>query len=155
MKPEKWGPYIWYLMHIIAYHIPDNEYFIKYKSHYIKFYEILKKIIPCPICRSHYNKMLMKNDLKNCDTKEKLINWTINKHNKVNKRLKKKTYSKNEIDIYYKNIDINNLLISIDILALNYQRIIPINEYFIMYNLFKIILPIHLRDKYIKIIKKK
>lgn len=95
----------------------------------------------------------MKNDLKNCDTKEKLINWTINKHNKVNKRLKKKTYSKNEIDIYYKNIDINTLLISIDILALNYQRIIPISEYFIMYNLFKIILPIHIRDKYIKIIK--
>ena len=54
MKPEQWGPSIWYLIHSITYAIDDDEYFTKYKHSYFQFYESLRRIIPCPICRNHF-----------------------------------------------------------------------------------------------------
>ena len=88
MKPIQWGLFIWYLIHSVAYYSND-EYFQRNNNIYFLFYNSLRKLIPCPICRSHFNKLMNNNDIYNCKTSNELIQWSINKHNSVNKRLNK------------------------------------------------------------------
>lgn len=141
MKPSEWGPYVWYVIHTIFYNIPDDDYFITNKTVYLNFIKSLNSIIPCPICRSHLHTLLKKNDLKECNTKEDIINWAIAKHNLVNIRLNKKSFLRKDCDILYQNINISHFLHGIDILTYNYQQTIPIKQYTTLFNSFKIILP--------------
>jgi len=141
MKPEKWGPFIWYLMHIITYHVPDDDFFLKNKRNYLNFFKALNSIIPCPICRSHFNKILKTNTLNKCNSKEDIINWTIKIHNLVNQRLKKKQINKEKSNELYKDINIQKIFQGIDILTYNYQQKMPLKQYIIMFTSFKTIFP--------------
>ena len=142
MKPQQWGPLIWYLIHSIAYSIKDDEFFIKHKKSYLKFYNSLQRIIPCPICRGHFQSMMKNKDINKCDSKESMIQWTISKHNKVNQRLKKRTINKEKADILYDKINVKKILKSIDILTFNTQRIIPLQSYKNFFESLRIIFPI-------------
>ena len=64
MKPNKWGPYIWYLIHTITYFIPDDNYFNKFSNEYFIFLNSLKSLIPCPKCRKHLTTLMNKNNIK-------------------------------------------------------------------------------------------
>jgi hypothetical protein len=141
MKPNEWGPYVWYVIHIIFYNIPDDDYFITNRNVYLTFIKSLNSIIPCPICRSHFHNLLKKDDLKRCNTKEDIINWSIDKHNLVNTRLNNKSFLRKDCDIIYQNIDISYFFHGIDILTYNHQAKIPIKQYKMMFNSFKVILP--------------
>ena len=142
MKPKQWGPSIWYLIHSIAYAIDNDDYFIKNRGSYFKFYSTLRKIIPCPICRKHFNNIMKKRDINNCKTKSSMINWTISKHNKVNKRLKKKQINRNKADILYNKIELPKIIKSIDILTFNTQRNLPLQSYKDFFESLRIIFPI-------------
>ena len=112
---------------VITFSIPNNNYFIKYSSYYFMFFNSLKKIIPCPICRKHFNLLMNKNNINNCKSKDELIEWCINRHNDVNRKLSKKILNKNKVKEIYKNININNVIKGIDILVFNFQYKFPIN----------------------------
>ena len=155
MKPNEWGPYVWYVIHTIFYNIPDDDYFITNRKVYLSFIKSLNSIIPCPICRSHFHTLLKKDDLKRCETKDDIINWSIDKHNLVNTRLKKKSLLRKDSDIIYENINISFFFHGIDILTYNHQQTIPIKQYTTMFNSFKIILPGNeLRKHYNESVKK-
>lgn len=141
MKPKEWGPFVWYLIHSIMYFIPDDEYFIKNKYFYFNFIKALNSIIPCPICRSHFKKILKKDDLKYCNNKNDIIIWSIDKHNLVNKDLKKKILKREEIDSLYNNINFKKFFYGLDILIFNNQQKIPLKQYIIVFNSLRIILP--------------
>ena len=142
MKPQQWGPSIWYLIHSIAYSIKDDDFFIKHKNSYLKFYNSLQRIIPCPICRGHFQSMMKNKDINKCQSKESMIQWTISKHNKVNQRLKKKTINKEKVDNLYNRIHFKKILRAIDILTFNSQRRIPLQGYKNFFESLRIIFPI-------------
>mgnify|MGYP001169143812 CR=1 FL=1 len=142
MTPKEWGPIIWYLIHIITYGIPNDEYFKNYSNYYFQFFHSLKKIIPCPICRKHLGKMINNNDLLKCSTKEEIIIWCIDIHNQVNKRLSKSQITKDEIDKLYSTVNLNKLIKSIDILTYNFQMRFPINCYKNFFDSLRIVFPI-------------
>lgn len=141
MKPREWGPNIWYLLHTITYNIPDDNYFIKYSSYYVMFFNSLKQILPCPICRGHLKQLMNKNDINNCKTKNDLIEWCINRHNDVNKKLSKTTLNRNNIDNLYKTIDIKRVIKAIDLLVFNFQYRFPINHYKDFFNSLRVVFP--------------
>jgi len=140
MKPIEWGPSIWYLIHTIPYYT-NNEHFQNNNNIYFLFYNSLRKLIPCPICRSHFNNLMKNNDIYNCKTKDDLIQWTINQHNKVNNRLNKTNIDRSEVDNIYKNIDLSKVIKGIDIIIFNIQYKLHLREYIVFLNTLKIIFP--------------
>lgn len=87
MSPSIWGPYFWNAMHIATLGYPDipND---ADKSAAGSFFESLARLIPCPICRSHYSEFL-KSDPPQVESRTTLVYWLYNIHNKVNQRLEK------------------------------------------------------------------
>ena len=54
-----WGPPLWHVLHTISFNYPikpTNEQ----KKHYYKFYNNLKNILPCKMCRDNLKKNLSK-----------------------------------------------------------------------------------------------
>ena len=103
MDPTVWGPKLWFFIHTIALNFPDNPSFEDIKN-YEMFFENLKYIIPCDSCRLHYTQRLSANPVsKYLTDANTLFIYTIDLHNEVNKSLKKKIYSYEEVAKIYRN----------------------------------------------------
>jgi hypothetical protein len=95
--PDKWGVHGWKFIHHVALgypKIPDENN----KNNYKSFFSLLGTVLPCHICNDHYNEHLLIHPLTDdvLSTTRKLINWTIDMHNEVNKAHGKKIYSYDE-----------------------------------------------------------
>ncbi len=119
MDSKIWGSYAWYFIHLLTYNMPtDMNEFNKYMQYYKDFFNSLLVLLPCPKCRTHYKSYLMKKPIAEyCVNKNKSIQWMIDLHNDVNKRLakygiKRKIYTRTEVDNMYLdksgNININH-----------------------------------------------
>jgi len=118
----EWQPITWILFHTVA--IDYNEL---YKDHYINFFESFKTIIPCKICRNHYNENINKNlmDISNNINKDRIFNWTIDLHNNVNKMNNKKLWTYDEAKNHYTINKINNNMLKLFIFSYirtNYKK---------------------------------
>lgn len=108
MDPNIWGPSAWLFLHSIALNYPDNPNIIQ-KNNYINFINSFTRIIPCQKCKIHFKNLLKKHpiNMKVLRSKLSFLEWINLIHNKVNIRLKKKTFTLDEsIDLYkkiYKN----------------------------------------------------
>jgi hypothetical protein len=103
MDPTVWGPKLWLFIHTIALNFPDKPSFEDVKN-YEMFFENLKYIIPCEACRLHYTQRLSANPVsKYLTDANTLFIYTIDLHNEVNKSLKKKIYSYEEVAKMYRN----------------------------------------------------
>ena len=91
MSPSVWGPIFWNTMHIITLGYPERPSESE-KAAAAAFFESLTKLIPCPICSSHYSEFL-KEMPPQVDNRSGLIFWMFNLHNKVNARLGKSEIS--------------------------------------------------------------
>jgi len=101
IPPEVWGPFFWHTMHITALGYP-MEPSHAHKKAAKEFYESLKILIPCPICKEHYNAHLEKYPLTpHLDRRSDLFRWTILLHNEVNKILNKPPYTETQAIQYY------------------------------------------------------
>jgi len=89
INPIIWGPYFWKVFHFTAYGYP-KEPNKEDKTIYRKFYLNFAKILPCDMCTKD-SQELMKNINweKILNSKESLIKWTYDFHNKVNVKLNK------------------------------------------------------------------
>tara|TARA_B100001248_G_scaffold250540_1_gene224740 strand:+ start:375 stop:818 length:444 start_codon:yes stop_codon:yes gene_type:complete len=106
MKPEVWGPHAWIFLHSVTFDYPDNPSETK-KEQYKVFFESLQNVLPCEICRNHYQENLKrfpinKNVLK---SRKNLIEWLIDIHNSVNQsnnksKLKYQDVVKKYLDYY-------------------------------------------------------
>ena len=82
-----WQILTWQVFHKIS--LNYNE---KYRGKYIIFFESFKTIIPCSICRNHYiSKLNGPNfNIENNINSNNLFNLTVDLHNSVNAKNKKK-----------------------------------------------------------------
>ena len=104
MKPDIWGPHLWYILHIISFDYPLNptEYD---KRIYHDFYTSLKDVIPCEMCRKHYRTHINKYPLTpHLDTRDTLVKWVIQVHNFVNASLGKRVFTIEEVMDIYSNL---------------------------------------------------
>jgi hypothetical protein len=101
IPPEAWGPFFWHTIHIVALGYPVEPSHA-YKKAAKEFYESLKILIPCPICKEHYIMHLEKYPITpHLDRKSDLFRWTILLHNEVNKILGKPVFTEAQVLEYY------------------------------------------------------
>lgn len=99
--PEVWGPFFWHTIHIVALGYPQTPSYSDKKAAK-ELFESLQNLIPCSICKTHYTSHFHNNPITPAlDTREHLIQWTIDIHNAVNKMLNKSTWTREEVIAYY------------------------------------------------------
>ena len=104
IPPAVWGPLFWHTIHITALGYPTNPGY-NHKKAAKEFYESLAFLIPCPVCREHYETHLQKNPLTpHLDRRDDLFRWTVNLHNEVNATLGKPRLLESEVIYYYRRI---------------------------------------------------
>jgi len=90
LSAKIWGKDGWRFIHYVAItYVPYK------KEEYLKFFNNLPEILPCPICGSHFKENMEKHPPKMGNAKE-LFNWTVDMHNFVNQMNGKKTISYDE-----------------------------------------------------------
>ena len=96
IKPEIWGPHGWKFMHYVSLGYPEyptDQDKIEYKS----FYLSLGDILPCKKCGEGYKRNIIEFPIDSAlESKDLLIHWVIDIHNKVNKELNKPVLSYEE-----------------------------------------------------------
>lgn len=104
LPPESWGPFFWHTIHIAALGYPSDPSYA-HKKAAKEFFESLKTLIPCPVCRDHYVAHLEKNPLTpHLDRRSDLFRWTVVLHNDVNTMLGKARITEAEALAYYKRL---------------------------------------------------
>lgn len=106
MEPNIWGPGAWTFLHSITFQYPETPSDIEKQKYYV-FFNSLKNVLPCPICRGHYESNLETLPIR-LDTRQDLIEWLIDVHNEVNRMNNKKIYSYNEVYEIYNEMYDNN-----------------------------------------------
>jgi len=101
MSISEWGTATWYLFHTLAYKLkPEHE---KHAPILLQQFISICTHIPCPTCREHANNTLKHVKIKSINSKNNLIKFLWEFHNKVNSRLKRNKISLNECNNIYKN----------------------------------------------------
>ena len=97
MDPSIWGPHAWIFLHSITFNYPNKPSPVQEKSA-INFFNSLRYLLPCSICKDNYENHLIKNPIKdNVKSKKDLIKWLIDIHNHVNLTLGKPIVSSKTI----------------------------------------------------------
>jgi hypothetical protein len=104
LPPTVWGPFFWHTMHIVAIGYSKHPTYTDKKCAK-EFYESLVFLIPCSICREHYKEHLTNKPITPfLDSREDLLKWTIDIHNKVNKLTNKPQWTEAEVLRYYERL---------------------------------------------------
>ena len=104
LPPNSWGPFFWHTMHIVALGYPTNPTYINKKAAK-EFYESLRFILPCSVCKEHYSTFINEMPVTPfLDTRQDLFKWTVMLHNKVNQSLGKPRVTEMEAIEYYKRL---------------------------------------------------
>lgn len=106
MATRFWGSPFWVSIHSVAMGYPVHPT-KKQKKEYKIYFECLKNVLPCGLCRDSFKKFLKElplddNVLKN---RKNLFMWTCKIHNKVNKKLNCAELTKNQMEKKYKFYD--------------------------------------------------
>ena len=85
MNPDLWGASLWYMIHAFAtlYPVSPSSTDIDIT---LSFYASLKHLIPCSVCKDHYNTTIIKYPLTRdiLASPKKYFEWGFNMHNFVN-----------------------------------------------------------------------
>ena len=130
MEASIWGPKAWVFLHSITMNYPEKPT-DEDKRNFDIFFSSIGKVLPCKICKKHYENNLKINPI-NLNSKKELVTWLINIHNEVNKLNNKKIYTYNEVIKLYENIyknnkgiELNNKLdldLNFDLLSNNFKK---------------------------------
>jgi len=84
LNSEVWGPHGWFFLDSIILSMPEHLDKDKIKT-YKTFFYLLQDLLPCEICRLHYNHNLKLYPLTEdiIQSREKMIKWIITLHNIV------------------------------------------------------------------------
>lgn len=109
MEPHLWGPAIWYFFHGIAEKIRADK-FTEQKQNLFDILDIVCQFLPCPDCSEHALNEIKKINKNNITSKEIYKELLLEFHNRVNIRLHKPRFTKQQLDDKYKNININAMM---------------------------------------------
>jgi hypothetical protein len=96
MSPDIWGPIFWHTMHIVSlgYNPEPSK---REQDDAVKFYRSLESMLPCGICRAHYVEFLREMPVEDAvKSRDDLIYWVFQLHNKVNMNLGKREFTFDE-----------------------------------------------------------
>ena len=114
MNQNIWGPHLWFSLHTISFNYPINPTEDD-KNNYYNYFNSLKEVIPCSICKKNYIRHLNEHPIKNyLNNRKSLVYWVIDMHNMVNVEIGKKIFSYDKVikkyeDVYKKKIELNNV----------------------------------------------
>ncbi len=84
-NPNVWGYSTWIFLHCISYAYPRHPS-KKDQQHHLQFYNCLKEVLPCRICRVHLRQYLKSHSLETAlHTRNGYIDYVIQMHNYINK----------------------------------------------------------------------
>ena len=86
-QKDHWGTYLWGFIHTIS--IVDMEHNLDYNKSALAQLKGLVNSIPCEKCKMHYKQDLEILDTLDLNQKMVLFYWSVDLHNKVNKKLNK------------------------------------------------------------------
>ena len=117
-----WGPKAWYMLHAFSFN--DNLKISDINKHkYYIFYTSFLYLIPCYICKKHYNEIL--NHLNPLDenkiTRNYIKRWVYNTHNIANDFLNKPKYKYSKLKDDFKSIDHVNIFYALILLVKNFN----------------------------------
>ena len=103
IKPSVWGPPGWRFMHYVSLGYPEKPSDSE-KQQYKVFYESLQHVLPCHTCAQNYKENLKEMPIDDAlGSRDSLVKWVIDIHNKVNVETGKKTLEYQEaLDLYLK-----------------------------------------------------
>ena len=87
LSPKLWGKEGWRFIHFVAVTYQPSK-----KDEYLKFFQNLPEILPCPVCGEHF-KQNMANLPPRMESNQTLFEWSVDMHNLVNKENGKKIYT--------------------------------------------------------------
>tara|TARA_B110000967_G_C18895795_1_gene570535 strand:- start:507 stop:920 length:414 start_codon:yes stop_codon:yes gene_type:complete len=103
IKPDIWGPHGWKFMHYISLGYPDNPT-QNDKMNYKNFFMSLQNVLPCPRCAQNYKKNFSESPIdSHLESRDLLVKWLIEIHNKVNLETGKATIPYEEALLLYTN----------------------------------------------------
>jgi FAD-linked sulfhydryl oxidase len=105
MPPQIWGPILWSTLHIasLAYSDTPTE---RQKTNMKNFYVSMIDVLPCPVCRHHYEMNLKSYPIEPAlESRMLLILWVFNMHNKINVQLGKREITFDEFIESMKNLE--------------------------------------------------
>ena len=85
MNSYLWGPLAWNLFHCMTLNTDKN---IKIGKYHL-FFNSLKELLPCKVCRIHYKEHLTQDPVSKNKNIYELSKWCFKLHNKVNRSLSK------------------------------------------------------------------
>lgn len=105
---REWGPPTWYFFHTFAQRI-DETFYQQNVPYILRLIKEICSVLPCPTCQQHATQYMSRIQVRHVLTKQQFIDmlWTF--HNTVNLRLKKKHFTKPELDIY-KNANFGKII---------------------------------------------
>jgi len=86
-QKDHWGTYLWGFIHTIS--IVDMEHNLDYNKSALAQLKGLVNSIPCEKCKMHYKQDLEILDTLDLNQKMVLFYWSVDLHNKINKKLNK------------------------------------------------------------------
>ena len=89
LPPHIWGPIFWSTLHIASLGYSDTPT-DRQRKNAAAFYESLVDMLPCPICRNHYEQNLEEMPVKDAlNSRMDLVKWVFDMHNRINVQLGK------------------------------------------------------------------
>ena len=84
MDPKLWGPSAWYFLHSVTFSYPENPT-QKEKKSLKDFFRSLEFLLPCDVCKLNFKHHFNEDPIDgHLNSREEVIKWLINIHNKVN-----------------------------------------------------------------------
>jgi hypothetical protein len=104
LPPSVWGPIFWNTIHIVTLgyskHPTSEE-----QDHMRMFFESLKTVIPCPVCREHYKEHLKTMPIEPAlKGRAELVEYAWTLHNKVNEMLEKPHFTQEQFIQHMKSL---------------------------------------------------
>lgn len=101
-SPEVWGRQAWHFIHMVALSYPEQPT-DEDKENYTRFLKSLEFALPCSICGEHFRENMEKHPPR-LNSRQQFFEWTVDIHNEVNRKNKKKVVSYSQaIDELKKN----------------------------------------------------
>jgi hypothetical protein len=103
MNTTFWGPSQWSMLHTVAFNMPEKLTGY-HKNTFKQYINILGDILPCKYCRDSYKIFIKEIPVdKYLETRQGVIYWTYQLHDRVNKKLHKGSISLKEVVRLYES----------------------------------------------------
>jgi hypothetical protein len=89
IKPAKFGPYYWGVLHLACLGGIDP-------AALQALVYLFPAILPCPACGMHFAEVLNENPLPETNDPDALFKWSVDVHNTVNRKLEKPVFTYEE-----------------------------------------------------------